>query len=127
MSGNIQVHLLDADAVAMEAAKLNVPDAASFTVGNGWHGVESSDLFDMVVSNPPVHRGVPDDFTVVQGLIEGAPQHLTADGEVGRVVGGLVGQRCSLLTAATPNTALHRRAEHCACRLDARDCVQACW
>ena len=36
--------------------------------------------YDWIVSNPPVHRGQPDDFSVVQLLIRGAPARLRRGG-----------------------------------------------
>lgn len=53
----------------MEAARRNVPDAEDYTLADGWQS--QSDLFDWVVSNPPVHAGQPDDFSVLEELIQG--------------------------------------------------------
>ena len=80
--GALRVHMLDADAVAMHAAKLNVPGAARH-----WHGAvwpQTSRAFSAgkpmryhwIVSNPPVHRGQPDDFRVVAELIRGSRKRL---------------------------------------------------
>jgi 16S rRNA (guanine1207-N2)-methyltransferase len=119
------VHLLDADAVALDAARRNVPAGEGQRVvhhlsdgfahldreGGGWGGhgggnhggggeadgrdggapgpkrakasrpAEQAPLrFDWIVSNPPVHRGLTDDFEVVRGLAAGAPARLRPGG-----------------------------------------------
>merc|ERR1711998_678165 len=76
---SLRLHLLDADAVAIEAARHNVPSAKQFFLSDCWP-MHNGDLthmqYDWIISNPPVHRGQPDDFRVLQELIEGAPQRL---------------------------------------------------
>lgn len=80
--GALRVHLLDADAVAMHAAKLNVPDAARHWHGAIWpqiaraFSVGKPKRYHWIVSNPPVHRGQPDDFRVVAELIRGSRKRL---------------------------------------------------
>lgn len=75
------VHLLDADTVALEAANTNVPSADATFSCAGWPlagrmGVK----YDWIVSNPPVHRGQPDDFVALIELIGGARRRLRKGG-----------------------------------------------
>ena len=82
--------MLDADAVALDAARANVPAAARAFLCSGWPDPRAASpasadgapppTYDWIVSNPPVHRGQPDDFSVVQLLIRGAPARLRRGG-----------------------------------------------
>lgn len=88
--GNLDLRLdmLDADAVAVEAARCNVPAARRVMLCATWphrdkEGVRSESRprrYDWIVSNPPVHRGQPDSFEVVIGLIRGARKRLRSSG-----------------------------------------------
>eukprot|EP00747_Dinoflagellata_sp_TGD_P075910 gnl/TRDRNA2_/TRDRNA2_158931_c4_seq1.p1 gnl/TRDRNA2_/TRDRNA2_158931_c4~~gnl/TRDRNA2_/TRDRNA2_158931_c4_seq1.p1 ORF type:complete len:326 (-),score=48.12 gnl/TRDRNA2_/TRDRNA2_158931_c4_seq1:79-936(-) len=98
----LRLHLLDADAVAIEAAKHNVPSAKRFFVSAGWptHGGDAKrKRYDWIVSNPPVHRGQPNDFRVVQLLINGAPQRLRKHGILWMVAQAQVPIGCLLAHA----------------------------
>jgi hypothetical protein len=84
-----QLHLLDGDALAIDAAQKNVPDAAGFHLRSSWPKSANDDTeagdgtagdaclqkgshhFDWIVSNPPVHAGQPDDFRVMAELVYG--------------------------------------------------------
>jgi len=124
----LELDLLDADALALEAARSNVPDAAAHILCAGWpdsplpslqqssseadaaatsvaerggsgpspgakkrkrplttSAPEQPELpsvkrYDWIVSNPPVHRGQPDDFRVLEGLVAGARSKLRSRG-----------------------------------------------
>jgi len=86
----IQLHLLDADAVALAAARDNVPAAARTLLCSEWPDTAAFPeraakgkaplRYDWIVSNPPVHRGQPDCFDVVVALIRGARARLRPDG-----------------------------------------------
>ncbi|KAL3919870.1 MAG: hypothetical protein SGPRY_005473, partial [Prymnesium sp.] len=83
----VRLHLLDADANALLAARGNVPQAKRFFLCDNWPEMGSALLktgrpakYHWIVSNPPVHHGQPDDFTVVLGLIHGAQQRLKKHG-----------------------------------------------
>lgn len=62
--------LLDTDAIALEAARENLP-GAEILLRDGLPRAVSFDL-DMVVSNPPFHRGKAEDPAMLVGLIDGA-------------------------------------------------------
>ena len=102
---SIEVHLLDADAVAIEAAKKNlvIPADAAATDGafggssssisssaaeavlhlsDGWSALGRDERFDLIVSNPPVHNGERTDLRVLRELITHAPSHLTEGGSL---------------------------------------------
>lgn len=72
------IDLLDADAVALEAARENVPDARlvlgdSLTAaGHGGYGA--------ILSNPPIHDGIAEDHGALERLIAEAPRHLLPRG-----------------------------------------------
>ena len=95
---DVQVHCLDADAIALEAARTNVaaaarvaapesPPSLHFHLSDGMGETQAASskhvekaskrtkmdksstfegipVCDWIVSNPPVHRGLGDDFTV---------------------------------------------------------------
>ncbi len=78
------LHLLDADAVAIEAARENVPDGA-LHLGDGWRAAPDLRV-DRIVSNPPIHRGKGEDFAALAALIAEAPRHLRSGGMLELVV-----------------------------------------
>ncbi len=83
-----KLHLLDADAVAVEVARANVPSTAPVLLSAGWPHTPiafpkkgtTPPKYDWIVSNPPVHRGQPDDFGVIAELIRGARKRLRRSG-----------------------------------------------
>ena len=80
-----QLDLLDVLAHATAAARLNVPSARLF-LGDAWTAIDPSSRYDLVLSNPPIHTGVGEDYRVLTSLIEHAPDRLTATGELWLVV-----------------------------------------
>ena len=84
----LRLHMLDADAVAIHAAKaVNVADAERHFLCASWPHTPSAfpstgkpKRYDWIVSNPPVHHGQPDDFRVVEELVRGARKRLKRDG-----------------------------------------------
>ena len=50
-----ELHLLDADTIALETARLNVANSHYYT-SDGFLNAPSMD-FDWIISNPPIHRG----------------------------------------------------------------------
>jgi len=76
--------LVDVFAPAAAAARLNVPDARIF-LGDAWAALDAT-RYDLIVSNPPIHTGVGEDYRVLISLIEQSPDHLTPTGELWLVV-----------------------------------------
>lgn len=72
--------LLDADALAVHAARQNVP-AGRVILGNGWLALPSKARpYDLIVSNPPLHKGKHKDFGILRHLIDGARERLSRRG-----------------------------------------------
>merc|ERR1719281_1440103 len=55
--------------------------------------------YDWIISNPPLHHGQPDDFHVLQGLIDGASQCLRKGGVLWMVAQAQVPVGCFLAAA----------------------------
>ncbi len=79
-----QVDMVEADALAMEAARENVPDC-HVIAGCSLKAV-SGRLYDLILSNPPVHLGVTESRTVLDDLIRHAQRALAPGGELRLVV-----------------------------------------
>lgn len=78
------IHMLDRDFIALEATKLNVPQA-QLHWSNRW--LDDQRLqFDLIMSNPPIHDGKVEDHSMVQKLIEDARRSLRQNGELWMVV-----------------------------------------
>lgn len=73
-----EVAFLDVDAVALEAVRRNVPGART-ALADGWAGAPNG-AWDVVVSNPPYHRGKGESLGVVEELIRGARSRLAPGG-----------------------------------------------
>ncbi|MGH7003300.1 MAG: methyltransferase, partial [Alphaproteobacteria bacterium] len=76
--------LYEADFEALEAAKSNV-DPAGIPVTFHWHDVNSeaiSEIYDMIVMNPPFHAGRNADPTMGQGFIAVAARRLKPGGRL---------------------------------------------
>jgi 16S rRNA (guanine1207-N2)-methyltransferase len=81
----LKLQLLDADAVAAAAARKNVPGAL-VRVGASWGSLPAYQRYDLIVSNPPIHRGKERDYSVVMRLIEGAQTRITEAGSLWMVL-----------------------------------------
>lgn len=88
---SLRLTLLDADAVAVEAARENMRSAAHANkarcsarvyLADGLQGLPTSRLFDLIVSNPPVHRGSADNFCVLLSLLTEARSKLAPGGSL---------------------------------------------
>ena len=73
--------------MALDAARANVPTAARVFLCDGWPDTASAfpkkgkpKKYEWIVSNPPVHRGQPDDFVALIELIGGARRRLRKGG-----------------------------------------------
>lgn len=65
---DVRLTLLDADALALQAAAENLPDA-EYVLSDGFTGLPGAARFDLIVSNPPIHRGRQEDFSVLAALL----------------------------------------------------------
>lgn len=83
-SRQAQIDLIDADALAVEAARENVPDARAI-VGSDLVAAGGGP-YDLIASNPPVHDGVAESRAVLDRLIVEAPRHLRSGGRLLLVV-----------------------------------------
>ncbi len=77
---------LDADAVAIEAARAN-SDYTELYTSDSWSALDGL-TYDLIVSNPPIHRGKSEDLGVLESLIERAREFLNPGGSL-----WLVGQK----------------------------------
>ncbi|MGW8265401.1 MAG: methyltransferase [Longimicrobiales bacterium] len=89
----VRLDLLDIDAVALEAARENVP-GCRLLLGDGLPS-GPGEPFDAILSNPPFHRGKAEEPEMILRLIRGSPPLLAEEG--GLV---LVAQRRILLESA---------------------------
>lgn len=74
----LALDLLDADTVALAAAGLNLPGTRRIA-SDAWHRAPKA-TWDLIVSNPPLHRGKAEDLGALQALIAGAPERLAPGG-----------------------------------------------
>jgi 16S rRNA (guanine1207-N2)-methyltransferase len=81
---DLSIDAIDNDALAIEAARENVPSARAI-VGNDLASV-GAERYDLIVSNPPIHDGVTESHGVLDKLIADAPRHLTNAGALILVV-----------------------------------------
>lgn len=81
---DLEVDLLDADALALEAAGENVTGARR-VLGDRLDAVGGA-RYDRIVSNPPYHEGKAESLVVVERLVRQAPRHLTGAGVLEIVV-----------------------------------------
>lgn len=82
--GASQVDLVDANLLAVETAarnlrRLAVPGRA---LPSDVYGAVSGERYDLIVSNPPFHRGKEVDTAVADRLIDEAPAHLRPGGSL---------------------------------------------
>ncbi len=80
----VELTLLDNDSVALVAAAENVPGAA-FVLGPSLAAV-GAQIFDLIISNPPLHLGFRETTEPLLRLIADARRHLSADGQLVIVV-----------------------------------------
>lgn len=89
----LELQLLDADAVATTAARENIAAApapagrtAKVATGDGWRAAPAYRRYDFIVSNPPIHTGKGRDYRVLTDLVETAPRRLLPKGTLWLVV-----------------------------------------
>ena len=76
-----QVDALDADSWAIELTKHNAPKA-NVMLSDGWTSMPRDCRYDVIVSNPPVHVGKEQDFTVLTSLLKDAQPRLHYRGQI---------------------------------------------
>jgi 16S rRNA (guanine1207-N2)-methyltransferase len=79
----IALDLLDNDAVALEAARENVPGARTTL---GLNLTAAGGPWDAILSNPPLHSGFVEDHALLEGLVADAPRRLRPGGCLAIVV-----------------------------------------
>jgi 16S rRNA (guanine1207-N2)-methyltransferase len=80
----LRMSALDADSLAVLATAQNVPEAAMLLSDK----LKGAGRFDLIVSNPPIHRGFQEEHGALHRLIEDAPKHLLPGGRLVFVVSG---------------------------------------
>lgn len=73
----IVLDMLDDDAVALEAARENVPEAKAIL---GTSLRDGGAAYDVILSNPPLHQGIAEDREHLARLVRDAPARLNAGG-----------------------------------------------
>ena len=79
-----KLDLIDNDALALVAARENVPDAR--TIAGDRLRTVGAQRYDAILSNPPIHDGVAENPEVLRRLIAEAPAHLAIGGVLQFVV-----------------------------------------
>ncbi len=80
-SPGAEVHGVDRDALAIHAARRNLPNA-HLHLGDGWGAVPAELRFDLVASNPPLHTGKDQDLGGLAALVDGCRRRLTRRGRL---------------------------------------------
>lgn len=81
---DLALDLLDADTIALEAAAANLPGTRRIA-SDAWARAPRG-RWDLIVSNPPIHRGKAEDYAALEALIAAAPERLTEGGALWLVV-----------------------------------------
>jgi 16S rRNA (guanine1207-N2)-methyltransferase len=72
--------MCDVDALAMEAARENVP-GAHYQLSDAFQKMPPVG-FGLILANPPVHNGKEGTVAVLEALLDGLPDHLDTGGEL---------------------------------------------
>jgi 16S rRNA (guanine1207-N2)-methyltransferase len=81
-SPGLRPDLLDVDALAVHAARQNVPEAGDIWLSDGWAAVPHR-KWRCIVSNPPLHgSGATRDHSALWDLLDSAGKRLTPAGEM---------------------------------------------
>lgn len=87
-ASGLNITLFDNDALALEAATRNV-EGAEIKCGTSLADLEG-EVFDLILSNPPIHSGKRQTYAILERLITEAPEHLRKGGRLRLVVQGTV-------------------------------------
>ncbi|MEE2756412.1 MAG: methyltransferase [Myxococcota bacterium] len=85
----IQVSASDADSLALKSTARNL-DQVRLIQSDGWRSIPREE-FDLIISNPPIHKGKSEDHSVLDQLIDGARKRLSKDGQLVIVGQGRLG------------------------------------
>ena len=102
--GGGSVDLVDADAVAVTAARENVP-GATVVCGDGLAAAPRA-RYDAILSNPPIHDGIDESLTFLERLIREAPAHLQVGGVLQVVIPSRIRAAAEWFAAAFAETAV---------------------
>jgi 16S rRNA (guanine1207-N2)-methyltransferase len=78
--GEVALDQLDADALAVEAARENLPDARTW-LGSSLDDLTGAGPWDRVVTNPPIHESVLRSYRVLEQLARAVGDRLRPRGE----------------------------------------------
>ena len=81
---SVALDMLDSDAVALEAVRENAP-GAKLVLGTRV-GDAGRQVYDAILSNPPLHQGIAEDHSLLQRLVADAPAYLARGGVLHMVV-----------------------------------------
>ncbi len=84
---DVAIDAVDLNAFALEATRHNVPTAKLFW-GNSWKALPNEAKYQVIVSNPPVHRGLEQSTDMLEYFITEAKKHLLPGGLMALVVQG---------------------------------------
>jgi 16S rRNA (guanine1207-N2)-methyltransferase len=71
----------DADSWSIELTKINAPTVHA-AVSDGWQAIGLDRSYDLIISNPPVHIGKEQDYSVLEGLLRDAKPRLHYRGRI---------------------------------------------
>jgi 16S rRNA (guanine1207-N2)-methyltransferase len=80
-----RVTALEPDGLAAAAAAENVPEAR-IRIGRGWDALAEAGEWDLIVANPPYHRGKAETLAEIEAFLSGVPTHLSRTGTMRCVV-----------------------------------------
>ncbi|MBO0766909.1 MAG: class I SAM-dependent methyltransferase, partial [Hyphomicrobiaceae bacterium] len=81
---DLRLDAIDSDAVALEAARENVPSAR--LVLGARLGDAGRVGYHVILSNPPLHQGIAGDLSLLERLVADAPSRLASGGDLTLVV-----------------------------------------
>ncbi len=86
---SVSIDAVDVNAFAVHATEQNVSGAKTFW-GDAWNALPKTAKYDVIVSNPPVHRGAQQTTEVLENIISHAKEHLLPGGMITFVVQGTI-------------------------------------
>ena len=80
-----RVTALEPDGLAAAAAAENVP-GAEIRIGRGWEALDGAADWDVIIANPPYHRGKAETLAEIDSFLAGVPTGLSSKGTMRCVV-----------------------------------------